>query len=82
MNTSGDNRSNDVDIYLTQDGNTIAGRKKCFEYMNDQGYPMEDINKNWKFNWNVAISSNHTGNMSPKRQSDQDISPGSKRNKG
>ena len=41
--------------------------------MTEHSYPMEDIEKIWKFNWKTASAT------SPKRKASDDISPSSKK---
>ena len=80
LNTNGLNSScTEVDIYLSPNGSTINGRKNCWQYMNDNGYTMEDIEKVWKFNWKTE---NPAMNVSPKRRIGDSVDPWSKRIKG
>ena len=43
--------------------------------MTEHSYPMEDIEKIWKFSWKTASAT------SPKRKASDDISPSSKKNR-
>ena len=65
----------EVDHFLSPTGDTIAGRKGCWEYMTENNFPMEDIEKIWKFSWKTASAT------SPKRKASDNTIPSSKKNR-
>ena len=51
IDTSGESSGVEMEMFLTKEGVTIGGRRECWQYMSDHGYPAEDVEKIWKFSF-------------------------------
>ena len=69
MQTSGEKTGSEVDMFLTPDGVSIAGRREAGQFLVDHGHPAEVVEKLWKFSWsNSQHQQSNTGLATANKQ--------------